>query len=326
MGTSRLTTFARPSPPEPSTVLRRSDARMPDAIRATRRPISDRGLRDNRRPNALTPRIYSLAECSAFHPASLIQRKARDVASSIQPIRQAVDRARLNIRDVARAGKFYSLAVDRFPGMPLFPGHPPFQVLTYRSPQGIRVSGAQPWGPGNDAGLGYMCEYVLSTSHSGAHIDALAHMTIGADDHWFCGAARTHLGDFGPTAGDATAIPTIWTRGVLFDVPRHRGVDSLGRSEPVSADELKEIAKRQRRRTRARRCRPRANGLPVALAGHNRSGGPPRRRTGYLSSPMVRRVRRCCMRIGHRDVRSPARARRRIVGRPATRSPFTRCC
>jgi kynurenine formamidase len=134
--------------------------------------------------------------------------------------------------------------VDRFPGMPLFPGHPPFPVLTYRSPQGIRVSGAQPWGPGNDAGLGYMCEYVLSTSHSGAHIDALAHMTIGEDDHWFCGAARTHLGDFGPTAGDVTAIPPIWTRGVLFDVPRYRGVDSLGRSEPVSADELKEIAKR----------------------------------------------------------------------------------
>ena len=87
------------------------------------------------------------------------------------------DRPLLNIRDVARAGRLYSLAVDRFPGMPLFPGHPPFQVLTYRSPQGLKISGARPWGPGNDAGLGYMCEYVLSTSHSGAHIDALAHMS-----------------------------------------------------------------------------------------------------------------------------------------------------
>ena len=157
--------------------------------------------------------------------------------SSIGQSDKPVDRARLNIREVARAGKFYSLAVDRFPGMPLFPGHPPFQVLTYRSPQGIRVSGAQPWGPGNDAGLGYMCEYVLSTSHSGAHIDALAHMTIGEDDHWFCGAAGTHLGDFGPTAGDATAIPPIWTRGVLFDVPRYRGVDSpdvASRSRPTN--------------------------------------------------------------------------------------------
>ena len=88
-----------------------------------------------------------------------------------------------------------------------------------------------------------MCEYVLATSRHGTHIDALAHMTIGDDDHWFCGAARTHLGDFDPTAADATAIPPIWTRGVLFDVPRHRAVDSLGQSEPVSADELKAIAK-----------------------------------------------------------------------------------
>ena len=60
-----------------------------------------------------------------------------------------------------------SLAAVRYPGMPLFPGHPPFQVLNYRTPRGIRVTGAQPWGPVNDAGLGYMAEYVMATSHSG---------------------------------------------------------------------------------------------------------------------------------------------------------------
>ena len=65
-------------------------------------------------------------------------------SSQLSQSTKPTDRKRLNIREVARAGKFYSLAVDRFPGMPLFPGHPPFQVLTYRSPQGIRVSGAQP--------------------------------------------------------------------------------------------------------------------------------------------------------------------------------------
>ena len=53
--------------------------------------------------------------------------------SSIGQSDKPVDRARLDIREVARAGKIYSLAVDRFPGMPLFLGHPPFQVLTYRS-------------------------------------------------------------------------------------------------------------------------------------------------------------------------------------------------
>jgi hypothetical protein len=76
-------------------------------------------------------------------------------SSQLSQSTNPTDRKRLNIREVAGAGRFYSLAVDRFPGMPLFPGHPPFQVLTYRSPQGLRVSGAQPWGPGNDVGLGY---------------------------------------------------------------------------------------------------------------------------------------------------------------------------
>jgi hypothetical protein len=52
--------------------------------------------------------------------------------SSIRQSGKPVDRARLSIREVAR-GTIYSLAVNRFPGMPLFPGYPPFQVLTYRS-------------------------------------------------------------------------------------------------------------------------------------------------------------------------------------------------
>ena len=46
---------------------------------------------------------------------------------------------------LVREGRMISLAAARFPGMPLFPGHPPFQVLNYRTPRGIRVTGAQPW-------------------------------------------------------------------------------------------------------------------------------------------------------------------------------------
>ena len=99
------------------------------------------------------------------------------------PAEQVVGAAAL-----VREGRMISLAATRFPGMPLFPGHPPFQVLNYRTPRGIRVTGAQPWGPVNDAGLGYMAEYVMATSHSGAHMDALAHMTVGDDMHWYGGS------------------------------------------------------------------------------------------------------------------------------------------
>jgi kynurenine formamidase len=142
---------------------------------------------------------------------------------------------------LVRQGRIFSLARDRFPRMPLFPGHPTFEVLSYRTPQGIRAAGDKPWGPVNDAGLGYMSELVMGTTHSGAHIDAHAHMTVGAEDRWNGGSARRHLGDFGPLRGDATEIPTLWRRGVLYDVPAHRGVEHMGRGEAVDAAELEEI-------------------------------------------------------------------------------------
>lgn len=161
-------------------------------------------------------------------------------AGEIDP-KTIVEAARL-----VREGRWYSLATARFPGMPLFPGHPPFQVLNYRTPPGIRAEGAQPWGPPNEAGLGYMAEYLMATSHSGAHIDALGHMTIGDDNHWYGGGnTREHLTDHGPVFGDAEKMPPFFTRGVLLDPPAHRGVEALGAGEPVTGDELSAMAEAQ---------------------------------------------------------------------------------
>lgn len=140
-------------------------------------------------------------------------------------------------------GRWYSLATSRFPGMPLFPGHPPFQVTAYRTPPGIRAEGAQPWGPPNDVGLGYMAEVVSATSHSGAHVDALAHMTVGEDNHWYGGGnTAEHLTDWGPTVGDAEKLPPFFTRGVLLDAAGYRGVEALPAGSAVDAAELQAIA------------------------------------------------------------------------------------
>jgi kynurenine formamidase len=151
---------------------------------------------------------------------------------------QVVAAARL-----VRQGRMISLAAVRYPGMPLFPGHPPFQVLNYRTPRGIRVTGAKPWGPINDAGLGYMAEYVMATSHSGAHMDALAHMTVEDDMHWYGGGnADEHLTDFGPTYLDASAMPPFFTRGVLLDAAGQRDVACLPKGSPIDAAELEAIS------------------------------------------------------------------------------------
>ena len=146
---------------------------------------------------------------------------------------------------LVREGRILSLARMRFRGMRLFPGHPQFEVLGFRTPQGLRAERAQPWGPENEAGLGYMSEIVLGSTHSGAHIDAHAHMTVGEDDRWYGGSARTDLGDFGPLKGDASELPPIWARGLLYDVSGYRGVPFLGAGEPVGVDELREIGAAQ---------------------------------------------------------------------------------
>jgi kynurenine formamidase len=161
----------------------------------------------------------------------------------IGPIRSLPAEQILRAARLVRDGRLIDLAAPRFRGMPIFPGHPNFEVLTYRSPHGLRVGGEQTWGPHNDACLGFMSELVMGTTHSGAHIDALAHITIGDGDRWYGGAtADEHLGDFGPVRADGSKLPPVFTRGLLFDVPGYRGLDALPKGEPVTATELQEIA------------------------------------------------------------------------------------
>ena len=164
----------------------------------------------------------------------------------IGPIRDLPAGQVIKAAAMIRQGRMISLAATRFTGMPLFPGHPPFQVLNAVSPRGIVNAGRQPWGPLNDANLGYMAEYLMCTSHSGAHIDALAHMTVGEDMHWYGGAtADANLTDHGPNFGDAAAMPPMFTRGVLIDAPAYRGVPHLTAGEPIDAAEMEDICKAQ---------------------------------------------------------------------------------
>lgn len=145
-----------------------------------------------------------------------------------------------------RQGKVFSLALPRFTGMPLFGSHPPFQVTMYRTPNGLRGDGVEPWGPNNEVNLQYMAECVSGTAHSGAHVDALAHMTIGEDDHWYGGGnAQQHLGDRGPTVGDGSKLPPFIRRGVLLDVPGFLDIDALASHQSVDADQLRAVADHQ---------------------------------------------------------------------------------
>lgn len=140
----------------------------------------------------------------------------------------------------------YDLDCGRFSGMPLFPAHPPFQVLTYRSPRGLENQGDQDWLGDNEVNFHWHSEVVMGTVHTGTHIDALAHITCGTDHHWFGGgSSERDLGDFGPLRGDASEIPPLIARGVLIDVAGARGVDALDAHEAIGPDELRSTLERQ---------------------------------------------------------------------------------
>lgn len=147
---------------------------------------------------------------------------------------------------LGREGRVYDLDCVRFPGMPLFPGHPPFQVMAYRTPRGLDNQGDQEWLADNTVKFAWQSEMVMGTVHSGTHIDALSHITCGDEHSWFGGGnAERDLGDFGPLRDDATEIPPIIARGVLLDVAGSRGVDALSAHEPIGPEELRSVCRSQ---------------------------------------------------------------------------------
>ncbi|HZO06088.1 MAG TPA: cyclase family protein [Solirubrobacterales bacterium] len=163
------------------------------------------------------------------------------------PIKQLGSSDLLAALSLVQSGTVYDLEVERFRGMPLHPAHPQMEIIAFRTPQGIQNQGDQEWlNSKNGENMAFISDLVVGTVHSGTHIDALAHVTVGEDNHWFGGnKAAEKLGDFGPLVCDAAAIPTIITRGVLLDVAGHRGVPVLPKAEGVSAEELQEVAAAQ---------------------------------------------------------------------------------
>lgn len=154
----------------------------------------------------------------------------------------------LELLALPRSGRIVDLDSGRWPGMPLWSGHPPFQLMTYRTPAGLRAQADQEWlAPEvNDVNLGLVSELMIATCHSGTHIDALAHVTCGLDDHWHGGVpADGNLGDFGPTREDASQLPALVRRGVLIDVARFRCVPRLERGYGITADDLRRTLEAQ---------------------------------------------------------------------------------
>jgi kynurenine formamidase len=143
-------------------------------------------------------------------------------------------------------GTIYDLDVGRWSNMPLFPSEPPFRVLQYRSPAGLRIDDAFRFWTGGGYHVGWNGDFFLGGGHCGTHVDALSHITEGEDAHWYRGFnEHEHLSDFGPTRCDGAAIPPFICRGVLVDVAGLKEVEVLPGGYQISEQDVRDGLERQ---------------------------------------------------------------------------------
>src|SRR3954464_6979648 len=98
---------------------------------------------------------------------------------------------------------------------------------------GDYAAGARPIG----AGLKMADDAIVVTPHgTTTHMDALCHMWTG--DELYNGHPAGRVRSYGATRCGIDKAGPVVGRGVLFDVPRLRGVDHLAAGDRISGDEL----------------------------------------------------------------------------------------
>ncbi len=141
-------------------------------------------------------------------------------------------------------GKVYDLGVlyDRYSFQ--WPGHSPAEVLSFRTPEGIKRQGDPAFMKGFKDH--WHSNAIFISDNVGTQIDSLCHITVGEDDHWYNGYKEKDWGgNFGPRKACADKMPPIVTRGVLIDVAGARGQVPLPSEYEIGPDELKAVLAKQ---------------------------------------------------------------------------------
>ena len=145
-----------------------------------------------------------------------------------QTDQDVVDASRL-----VQKGIIYPLGTERFMHMPVGLFAPPFMLYTMHSVHGTKNAKSPErewiWNQNkNKSHIGFNADYFMAGSHTGTHIDSLAHATIGEDAHWYNGfTSEEYCCDNGVLKADASSMLPVFTRGVLVDVAGDLGVSRV---------------------------------------------------------------------------------------------------
>ena len=155
---------------------------------------------------------------------------------------------------LVRDAKVYDLGVPYDRNSFKWPGHSPGEILSFRTPEGVKRQGD--FKPAVDPKLNpqkmawHSCTLFINDNVA-TQVDGLGHITVGEDNHWYNGFKEADWGgNFGIRKCDATTIPPIITRGVMIDVAGARGVDALPSNYKITAEELQNALEKQKTKLR----------------------------------------------------------------------------
>ena len=150
------------------------------------------------------------------------------------------DASRLAALSLVKHGRVYDMGVPYDRTSFKWPGHNPGEVITFRSPEGVKRQGDVKGVAEDPSGTGWHSCALFISDNVGTQIDGLGHVTMGQDNHWYNGYTEAqHGGDFGVRKCDGDSIPPIVTPGVLIDVAGWKNVPHLPAHTVITAEDLK---------------------------------------------------------------------------------------
>lgn len=152
-----------------------------------------------------------------------------------------------------RTGKTYDLGITYSRASFKWPGHSPCEVMTYRSPEGVKrqADNAFTDPKTNTSGQAWHSCALFINDNVGTQIDGLGHVTVGGDNHWYNGFLEADWGgNFGVRKCDATTIPPIIARGVMLDIAALREVDALPAHYEITPKDVDQALARQKTQLR----------------------------------------------------------------------------
>ena len=157
-------------------------------------------------------------------------------------LNEMTDASRLAALKLVTQGKAYDLGLpyDRYSYK--WPGHSPGEIMSFRSPAGVRSQKDLPFTTpegGNTGITAWHSNAIFMNDNVATQIDGLGHITHGPKNEFYNGFTSDEWGgDFGIRKADVTTIPPIVARGVLVDVAGFKNVEALPSSYEITVADI----------------------------------------------------------------------------------------